>query len=156
LDEYDEIPYKVLNFLGSEINYGGRVTDDKDVRLIKCILQRYIDPAIMEDGSKFSDSGKYYSVVAGNQEDYKNYIKDLPLNPHPEAFGMHENAEITTNRAETLRILENLLSIQPRTSAGAGKTREQVINDLAVEIEAKTPPMFELDMVIERYPDGVH
>ena len=38
LDEYDAIPYKVLNFLGSEINYGGRVTDDKDVRLIKCML----------------------------------------------------------------------------------------------------------------------
>lgn len=38
LDEYDEIPYKVLNYLGAEINYGGRVTDDKDVRLIKAIL----------------------------------------------------------------------------------------------------------------------
>jgi dynein heavy chain len=34
----EEIPYKVINYLGSEINYGGRVTDDKDVRLIKNIL----------------------------------------------------------------------------------------------------------------------
>jgi len=25
---------KVINFLGAEINYGGRVTDDKDGRLI--------------------------------------------------------------------------------------------------------------------------
>lgn len=38
LDEYNVIPYKVINFLGSEINYGGRVTDDKDVKLIKTIL----------------------------------------------------------------------------------------------------------------------
>lgn len=38
LDEYDQIPWKVLNFLGAEINYGGRVTDDKDRILIKSIL----------------------------------------------------------------------------------------------------------------------
>jgi dynein heavy chain, axonemal len=43
LDEYEEIPYKVINFLGAEINYGGRVTDDKDVRLIKTILSGFIN-----------------------------------------------------------------------------------------------------------------
>lgn len=43
LDEYKEIPYKVINFLGAEINYGGRVTDDKDVRLIKTILAGFIN-----------------------------------------------------------------------------------------------------------------
>lgn len=42
LDEYEVVPYKVLNFLGAEINYGGRVTDDKDVRLIKTILENYV------------------------------------------------------------------------------------------------------------------
>ena len=43
LDEYNDIPYKVLNFLGSEINYGGRVTDDKDVRLITTIIKVYLN-----------------------------------------------------------------------------------------------------------------
>ena len=47
LDEYTEIPYKVINYLGAEINYGGRVTDDKDVRLIKTILKRYINPQVI-------------------------------------------------------------------------------------------------------------
>jgi dynein heavy chain len=41
VDNYEEIPYKVLNILGAEVNYGGRVTDDKDVRLIKAILARF-------------------------------------------------------------------------------------------------------------------
>ena len=60
LDEYAEVPFKVLNFLGAEINYGGRVTDDKDVRLIKTILELYICPQALEVNYKFSTSGIYY------------------------------------------------------------------------------------------------
>jgi len=56
----------VLNYLGAEINYGGRVTDDKDVRLIKTILRQYIKPEIMEDGMRFSESGTYHSIPAAN------------------------------------------------------------------------------------------
>jgi len=66
LDEYAIIPFKVLNYLGSEINYGGRVTDDKDVRLIKTILTKYINEGAMEDGFKYSTSGKYISIPAGS------------------------------------------------------------------------------------------
>lgn len=54
LDEYEEIPYKVLNFLGAEINYGGRVTDDKDVRLITTIITVYINQNTLKIGHKFS------------------------------------------------------------------------------------------------------
>lgn len=59
LEEYEQIPYKVLNFLGAEINYGGRVTDDKDVRLIKSIISVYINPLALQPGYKFSSSGIY-------------------------------------------------------------------------------------------------
>ena len=65
MDEYEQIPYKVLNYLGAEINYGGRVTDDKDVRLIKTILRKYITEEILTDSYSFSDSGLYYSVPVG-------------------------------------------------------------------------------------------
>jgi len=63
LDEYKDIPYKVINFLGAEINYGGRVTDDKDVRLIKNILSNYINPKVLMDNFKFSASGLYVQAV---------------------------------------------------------------------------------------------
>ena len=97
LDEYDKVPYKVIQYLGAEINYGGRVTDDKDVRLIKTIIKKYICHEALRDGYKFSDSGIYYSLPATNQEGYLTYTESLPLNPDPEAFGMHENAEITNS-----------------------------------------------------------
>lgn len=48
------------------------------------------------------------------------YIRSLPLNPKPEAFGLHENAEITTNQISVIALLESLLEMQPRSSAGKG------------------------------------
>jgi dynein heavy chain, axonemal len=54
INDYDIIPYKVLNYIGAEINYGGRVTDDKDSRLIITILRTYVNSGILEDGFKFS------------------------------------------------------------------------------------------------------
>lgn len=65
---------------------------------------------------------------------------------------MHENAEITTNQSETRKILESILSIQPRTSSSGGKTREQVIMEISIDIFSKTPPPFDLELVIEKYP----
>jgi len=74
LDEYKDIPYKAINFLGAQINYGGRVTDDKDVRLISVILQQYINRDALRDGYKYSESGIYQSIPAGSLEEYLVYI----------------------------------------------------------------------------------
>ena len=128
LDEYEEIPYKVINFLGAEINYGGRVTDDKDERLIKTILKIYITPSALADKYQYSESGIYYSPPAGTQVDYIKYISELPLNPSPEAFGLHENAEITNAQNETMALLETILSVQPRDTSGKNKKSNLRIN----------------------------
>lgn len=152
LDEYKDIPYKVINFLGAEINYGGRVTDDKDVRLIKTILKNYILPEALRDGHKFSESGIYYSPAAGEQADYINYIKTLPLNPAPEAFGLHENAEITTSEGISRTLLETLLSIQPAGSSKGGKSAEDIIIEIADGIQKRTPPVFDFDAIYKKYP----
>ena len=152
LDDYEEIDFKVLNILGSEVNYGGRVTDDKDIRLIKSILWRFMNRGALDTGYGFSDCGTYKSIAPGNHEDYINYINDLPMNPHPEAFGLHENAEITTNQTATRNLLTNVISVQPRQSSGGGKSQEEQIGDIAAQIYEKTPEMFDLDAVIEQYP----
>ena len=41
LDEYADIPWEALNYMVAEANYGGRVTDPKDRRLIKIILETF-------------------------------------------------------------------------------------------------------------------
>lgn len=42
VDRFDAVPYTTLKYLGAEVNYGGRVTDYNDVRLITTILKNYI------------------------------------------------------------------------------------------------------------------
>lgn len=62
LDDYQkDIPFTTLNYLIAEINYGGRVTDDKDVRLITALLISYLNPNIMDGKYKFSSSGVYHT-----------------------------------------------------------------------------------------------
>ncbi|KAL4440889.1 hypothetical protein ABPG74_009302 [Tetrahymena malaccensis] len=152
LDEYNEIPYKVLNYLGAEINYGGRVTDDKDIRLIKSILASYCCKDVLRDGHKFSESGLYLSIPASSQEDYIKYIENLPLNPAPEAFGLHDNAEITNAQNETRDLLESLLSLQPREQGGEGKSREEKITEIANFIQQQTPPVWDIESISKQYP----
>merc|ERR1719502_1529076 len=45
LDSYEEVPYRVLQFLTSYINYGGRVTDYIDLRTIDVIMKHFYNPA---------------------------------------------------------------------------------------------------------------
>jgi dynein heavy chain, axonemal len=134
LDEYEVTPFRVLNYLGSEINYGGRVKDDKDVRLIKFILARFVQEDTLKDDFAQYASGVYKSIPNSSKQDYVNYISNLPLNPHPETFCLHENAQIITNQNETLTIHESMQSIQPRSSSGGGKSREELIADIATGI----------------------
>ena len=65
----------------------------------------------LEDGHKFSASGTYISPAAGDQLTYINYIDSLPLDPAPEVFGLHDNAEITNAQNQTLEMLETILSV---------------------------------------------
>lgn len=79
LDEQPDVPYTTLNYLIAEINYGGRVTDDKDVRLITALLEKYLNSQIMESKYNFSSSGIYYSPMNLDLAEVKEYISTLPL-----------------------------------------------------------------------------
>ena len=59
-------------------------------------------------------------------QNYVAYIKSLPINDNPEIFGLHDNANITFAQTETFNSLQALLLLQPKSTSGGGKSREEV------------------------------
>jgi len=155
LNEYDDTPYAVLNFLFSVINYGGRITDDKDIRTIAVILVDMMAATTLNDNHPFSRSGTYKSITPDKDnphQSYVEYIDSLPLEPEPEVFGMHENANIACDQTEAFHNMDLILTLQPRVSSGGGLTRDEIVEDLAKSIQKDLFPLFDLEAIGMKYP----
>jgi dynein heavy chain, axonemal len=128
IEAHKEVPFKILQYLVGVINYGGRVTDDKDGKLISAILFKYFNELIFDDYYKFSESGIYYAPKTNSLEIINNYLDTLPLDDEPEVFGLHSNANITLQNKLVREFMEPLISIQPRSSSsGALKPDDEVL-----------------------------
>ncbi|KAJ3297193.1 Dynein heavy chain 3, axonemal [Borealophlyctis nickersoniae] len=155
LNEYSEVPWKALFYLAGECNYGGRVTDDRDRRTLMSILSLYYTPEILDDSYRLSPSGIYVAPPKGSFDSYLHHIKSFPLTPHPEVFGMHENADIAKDLAETGLLISSALSTQARSSGGGGgggKSNEEITSDIASTMLASLPPDFNTSGVQKAYP----
>ena len=98
LDQYDDLPFTVLRLLTAYINYGGRITDDKDMRTAEVIMNGFYNAHVLKEGYKFSLSGLYVNLEYEEDDAYQSYvdqIASLPMNAEPEVFGMHDNANST-------------------------------------------------------------
>jgi dynein heavy chain len=81
-----------------QINYGGRVTDDNDRRLLMCILAQCYTPSVLTDTHSFSKSPAYMSPPAsGDVASYLAHIRGLPAVDEPVVFGLSANAAISFN-----------------------------------------------------------
>lgn len=154
LEEYEGVvPFKVLKYTAGHINYGGRVTDDWDRRCIMNILNDFYSPDVLSDEHKFSESGIYHQLpLTSDHEHYLRYIRSLPINDTPEIFALHENANITFAQNETFSLLQGILKMQPRASTGAGRSREEVMEEAGKSILEKVPQPISVSMVMEKHP----
>nr|CAB3238687.1 dynein heavy chain 3, axonemal-like [Phallusia mammillata] len=154
LKDYDEVPLVALNYLIGECNYGGRVTDDYDRRLLKSLLSNFMCSEVFETaGYKFSSNDVYFAPDERDYEEYIKYIKNLPLNTHPEVFGFHLNADISKDQQETQQMFDGILVTLPRLSTSAGgKSPQVIVQELASDILSKLPDPFNLEEVQAKYP----
>jgi len=127
----------------------------KDKRLITTILSKYMCNDVLEqEDYKFSASGIYYAPLFETCAEYVSYIRDLPLSPSPEAFGMDENCAISTAEGEALSLLAGIQSVFSSKSGGgsSGSTKEEVMDTAAKDVLSKIPQPFDIDFVEKRYP----
>jgi len=132
LEEQNEVPYQALNYLVARVNYGGRVTDDKDERLIVAMLKKYFTAEIMNDNYKLSSLSTYYAPADGSYGELNQYIAGLPLDEDPEVFGLHSNANMEYENNTVTHFMDTILVIQPRITGGkAVKTPEEIVTEMA-------------------------
>uniref|UniRef100_A0A8B9YYG6 Dynein axonemal heavy chain 3 n=1 Tax=Bos mutus grunniens TaxID=30521 RepID=A0A8B9YYG6_BOSMU len=152
LNDYKEVPFDALTYLTGECNYGGRVTDDKDRRLLLSLLSMFYCKEIEQDHYFLAPGDTYYIPPHGSYQSYIDYLRNLPITAHPEVFGLHENADITKDNQETNQLFQGVLLTLPRQSGGSGKSPQEVVEDLAQDILSKLPNEFDLELVMKLYP----
>ncbi|KAH7442335.1 hypothetical protein KP509_03G083100 [Ceratopteris richardii] len=158
IEEQSEIPYKALNYLTAECNYGGRVTDDHDRRTLKTVLEGVYCKKLHDDDFPLSESGIYVSPPDGNYEDFLEFIKKLPSQQQPEVFGFHENANITKDLNETSALMASLVLIQPSgvenvtSTSGSQTSTEDILSGICNDIMEKIPSDFDIEASQNKYP----
>lgn len=77
-------------------------------------------------------------------EEYRTSIETLPLVDTPDVFGLHPNADISSQTKESQQMLDTIMSIQPKDSnTGTGETREEVVKRIANDLLSKLPEDFD-------------
>ena len=75
------------------MQYGGRVTDDFDKRLLCTFTSVWFSEALLTEGFKFYEG--YPLPDFKTIEEYLDHIINMPLQDIPEDFGLHSNADIS-------------------------------------------------------------
>ena len=141
------------------MNYGGRVTDDNDVRLISAIFAKYCTEEVLTETYKLSPCEEYYAPPPGPLEDTKTFIKNLPTDENPEVFGLHPNAMIAANTNQARKFYGTIVSVQPRIAGpGGGKTPKELVSEMANTFLTRIPKMPRTrdahPSTYEKTPDG--
>nr|XP_014432906.1 dynein heavy chain 12, axonemal isoform X1 [Pelodiscus sinensis] len=154
INEYDQVPFEAISYLTGECNYGGRVTDDWDRRLLLTMLDDFYNPDVIKNPRyTFSPSGNYYAPPKGTYEDYIEFIKNLPFSQQPEVFGLHENVDISKDLQQTKLLFESLIVTQGGgTQGGSSGGGDSTLYEIADDILSKLPNDFDIEASLIKYP----
>ncbi|XP_008556957.2 dynein axonemal heavy chain 5 [Microplitis demolitor] len=144
LDDMDPkkgVSWSTICYMLGEVQYGGRVTDDFDKRLLTTFTHVWFCDVLLRPGFEFY---KGYKVPqTRNIQGYMDYINNLPGADTPEVFGLHSNADITYQINTAKGILDAILNVQPKEGGSqGGESRESVVYRLADDMLAKLPKQY--------------
>jgi len=163
IDGYEKnkkISWKAIQYLLADANYGGRITDEYDRRLIDVYAKEIFDDELIAP-EKWRPKGAMGSNDYGYPIDEaasKNLADSASIftpdyfllkieeimtdfDP-PEAFGQHQNAQINSQIMESLELLDDIQSLQPVRAAAGGLSQEERI-------------LKEIDAIREKIPEPI-
>ncbi|KAI3374766.1 hypothetical protein L3Q82_021323, partial [Scortum barcoo] len=144
-----DVSWVTVRYMLAEVQYGGRVTDDYDKRLLKCFARVWFSKKMFDPSFCFYTG--YRIPVCKTVEEYMEYIQSLPTVDSPQALGLHPNADITYQTNTSAEVLDIITNIQPKESGGgSGETRESIVYNMAGDMLEKLPPNYLPHLVKDR------
>jgi dynein heavy chain len=154
-----EISWPTIKYMISQAQYGGKVTDDMDKRLLCCYAEVLFTPKIFSESFQFEPPEEdRVSKIPGDFTyrvpnfktvvELRGYADTFPDIDNPEIYGMHPNADLTFRRKEGLALLSTLADTQPKQSGGGGGglSREDIVYEKAGQLRERTPAEFRYDV----------
>lgn len=104
---------KSLKYLIGECNYGGRVTDDKDRRLLKALLNDFFTSEMLEPDYRLNELPEFAFPPSNLDYDaYYSFIeRELPDEQPAELYGFHENAFVSRSLKDSHNLLASMQRI---------------------------------------------
>jgi dynein heavy chain len=148
LEDSPEVPFDTLTTLVGLINYGGRITDYNDEKVVVSLLLKFFNPKALENDYSFASTDTFdYTVPATEKlKDVFEFIDCLPLVDRPEIFGLNANATINLdikNAAE----FKNYLSLFEPGGQGAGgeSDSEEVVMKMVDKMSDRLCALIKID-----------
>lgn len=85
-------------------------------------------------------------------EDYIRQIQGIPLNPPPEALGLHMNAGITRDLELANEFFLSMMLIQGEVTIGDTTKQDEMLLNIKNDIYNRMPEPFDIEEAEKRYP----
>jgi hypothetical protein len=146
-----DVPFEALTYVIGELNYGGRVTDRWDRRLLLSLLQKYFSEEI--NSPAFTFGLKYrapdYNAKLSKIDDILN---TWPVVTDGEDVGLAMNASTITARNDAMGIFNSIIEIQPTLIASSGTiSEEQFALNFVEQLIGQIPEPFNIFSFVKRY-----
>lgn len=134
----------LTRYLISEANYGGRVTEAWDRRLVNVYIAQFFCDAALTEGYALSESQHYFIPPDGDLNSVKGFIKSLPQADQAVAFGQHNNADIASLIEDTNNLLGTLVSLQPKVVVEGEDSDEVKVLRQVRAFAPLVPPVYDM------------
>lgn len=115
LDPKHGISWSTVRYMLGEVQYGGRVTDDYDKRLLNTLSKVYFNDKMFQEDFSFAAGSPAYKIMRfKTQEEYIEALGNMEPVDLPQVYGLHSNADITYQTNTTQNILDTIISVQPK------------------------------------------
>jgi dynein heavy chain len=147
-----QLQWGTVQYMVSEVQYGGRITDDVDRVLMATFCEKYFCESVMKPEFKFAEG---YTIPSGpgsvDIDFWRAAVENIPETDSPGIFGMHVNADITFRNKQTKALLDTIIDTQPKSAGGGGGlSREEVAVNIANDLLSKLPDDYDPFVVDER------